>query len=103
MELAAVLTVAGVAGSAALITGLIQLLKGAFPVLDAGYEKKLALLFSAILVVLAVISTSVFTLPALFTAFVAWLSIAKLATGIYDEVTAQPGSFRASAADDDSV
>jgi hypothetical protein len=95
MELAAVLTVAGVAGSAALVTGLIQVLKGAFPSITLGNEKPFALVFALILVVLAVISSGIFTLPALFTAFVAWLSIAKLATGIYDEVTAQPGSFRA--------
>lgn len=94
VELAMVLTVAGVAASAGIVTGLIQLLKTAFPSLDAGLEKPLALVISAVLVVLAVISSGVFTLPALFTAFIAWLSIAKLATGIYDEVTAQPGSFR---------
>lgn len=98
MELAMVLTVAGVAGSAALVTGLIQLLKSAFPTIDGGYEKPAALVFAAILVVLAVVSSGVFTLPALFTAFVAWLSIAKLSTGIYDEVTAQPGSFRGGSA-----
>lgn len=94
MELAMILTVQGVAASAGLVTGLIQLLKKSFPKLDAGYEKPMALIFSAILVLLAVISSAAFTLPALFTAFVAWLAIAKLATGIYDEVTAQPGSFR---------
>jgi len=93
MELAAVLTVAGVAASAAIITGLIQLIKTAFPKVDAGYEKPAALLLAGILVVLAVVNAAVFTLPAFFTAFIAWLSIAKLATGIYDEVTQQPGSF----------
>jgi len=94
MELAAVLTVAGVAASAAIITGLIQLLKSVIPAIDNGKEKPVALVLAAILVVLAVVDAGVFTLPFLFAAFLAWLSIAKLSTGIYDEVTGQPGSFR---------
>lgn len=89
-----ILTVAGVAASAAIVTGLIQLIKSAFPVFDAGLEKPLALVLAAVLVVLAVVSSGVFTLPALFTAFLAWLSIAKLSTGIYDEVTGQPSALR---------
>lgn len=93
MDLASVLTVEGVAASAAIVTGLIQVLKTAIPALDAGKEKPLALVAALVLVGAAVASTGVFTLPALFTAFVAWLSIAKLSTGIYDEVTRQDGSF----------
>jgi hypothetical protein len=93
LTLALVLTAAGATGAAALITTLIQVLKSAIPAIDNGKEKPLALVFSAIIVVLAVIDSAVFTLPALFGAFVAWLAIAKLATGIYDEVTQQPGSF----------
>jgi hypothetical protein len=94
MVLADVLTVAGVAASAAVVTGVIQLLKSVLPAIDNGREKLAALLLSAVLVVLAVVDSGAFGLPALFTAFLAWLSIAKLATGIYDEVTGQPGSFR---------
>lgn len=93
MELADILTVAGVAGSAAVVTGLIQLLKTVFKQIDNGLEQPLALVASAVLVVLAIIDSNVFTLPQLFTGFLAWLSIAKLATGIYDEVTQQPGAF----------
>lgn len=87
MQLADVLTVAGVAGSAALVTGLIQLIKTALPKIDAGYEGVAALVLSALLVVLAFIDQGSYTLQDGFVAFVAWLSIAKLATGIYDEVS----------------
>lgn len=92
MELAVVLTAAGAAGAAALVTTLIQLLKGT-PIPTDGNEKLLALVFSAIITLLAVISVGVFTLPALFAGFVAWLAIAKLSTGIYDEVARKPGAF----------
>ena len=87
MELADVLTVAGVAGAAALVTGLIQLIKTAIPQVDGGYEGVAALVLSAVLVVLAFADQGTYTLEAGFVAFVAWLSIAKLATGIYDEVS----------------
>lgn len=87
MELSDILSVAGVAGSAALVTGLIQVLKTAFPRLDAGLEKPAALVLALALVVLAFIDQGAYTLQDGFIAFVAWLSIAKLATGIYDEVS----------------
>lgn len=101
MTLADVLTVPGVAGSAALITGLIQLLKGT-PVPTDGNEKVLSLIFAAILVIMATISLGIITLPSVFLAFVAWLSIAKLATGIYDEVTQKPSAFTAKEPDTDN-
>ena len=94
LTLASILTVTGAAAAAAVVTLVIQLAKSAVPALDNGYEKPAALVLSAALVVLAVVDGGVFTLPLLFTAFLAWLGIAKLATGIYDEVTGQPGSFR---------
>lgn len=87
MELSSVLTIEGVAASAALVTGLIQLIKTALPKVDAGYEGIAALVLSALLVIVAFIDQNTFTLQAGFVAFVAWLSIAKLATGIYDEVS----------------
>ena len=87
MQLSDVLSVEGVAASAAIVTGLIQLLKTAFPKLDAGYEGPAALVLSLVLVVLAFVDQNTFTLEAGFVAFIAWLSIAKLATGIYDEVS----------------
>ncbi len=93
LQLADILTIPGAAASAAVVTLAIQLFKSVFPKLDAGYEKAAALLLSAVLVVIAVLDGGVYTLQLLLTAFIAFLGIAKLATGIYDEVTQQPGSF----------
>lgn len=106
MELALsdILTIPGAAAAAAVVTTVIQLAKTVLPQLDAGYEKAAALVLSALLVVLAVIDGGNYTLPVLFTAFLAWLGIAKLATGIYDEATRQPGSFTGDGVvDNDSV
>jgi hypothetical protein len=95
LTLASILTVTGAAAAAALITGTIEVLKSSLPIIGKrGWEQSLALLFSLILVLLAALDANVRTLPAAFTVFVAWLSIAKLATGIHDEVTGAPGSIR---------
>jgi prepilin signal peptidase PulO-like enzyme (type II secretory pathway) len=94
LDLASILTVPGAAAAAAVVTTVIQLVKTAVPALDAGWEKAGALVLSGVLVVLALVDGGVYTLPALFVGFLAWLGIAKLATGIYDEFAAQPGSFR---------
>lgn len=94
IELSSILTVTGAAASAALITTLIEVLKTAFHSAISGHEQALALLFSLVFVSVAFVDAAVYTLPAIFTAFVAWLMIAKVATGIHDEVTAAPGSFR---------
>lgn len=93
LQLADILTIPGAAGAAAVVTLAIQLFKTVVPALDAGYEKAAALLLSAVLVVLATVDQGVYDLPTLFVSFLAFLGIAKLATGIYDEVTQQPGSF----------
>lgn len=96
--LASILTIEGAAVAAALITGTIEVLKRVIPAITTHHlEQALALLFSLVLVLLAAFDAQVSTLPAAFTVFVAWLAIAKLATGLYDEATAQPGSFRAPA------
>jgi hypothetical protein len=94
LTLADVLTLGGTAASAALITGLVQVIKKVIPIVETrGWEQALALASSLILVVLAFVDQAIYTLNSGFLAFVAWLMIAKLATGIYDEVTRQPGAF----------
>jgi uncharacterized membrane protein HdeD (DUF308 family) len=94
--LAAILTIEGAAMAAMLITGTVEILKRVFSIIGTRHwEQALALLFSMILVLLAAFSIGVHTLDAAFTVFVAWLAIAKLATGIHDEATAAEGSFRA--------
>lgn len=87
LTLAAVLTAAGAVATAAIITGIIQVLKTTIPALDAGKEKAMALVLSAIIVVLAIVNGGVFTLPVIFAGVIAWVGIAKLSTGIYDEVS----------------
>lgn len=99
LTLAAVLTIPGAAMAAALITGTIEVLKTTFSIIGTRhFEQPLALVFSMILVVLAAVDAQVVSLGAAFTVFVAWLAIAKLATGIHDEATAAPGSFREASA-----
>lgn len=94
ITLADVLTLTGAVASAALVTSLVEVLKRTLPVIVArSWEQALALTFSMVLVVLAFVDQHTWTLDAAFAAFVAWLAIAKLASGLYDEVTRAPGSF----------
>lgn len=94
IALADVLTLTGAVASAGLVTGLVEVLKRTLPIIAArSWEQALALAFSLALVVLAFVDQHAYTLDAAFGAFVAWLAIAKLASGIFDEVTRAPGSF----------
>lgn len=84
-----VLTAAGATASAALITGLIAILKQLVvvgPWINADREPTIAFVLSAVLVVLATISVGVFTPTALFAAFLAWFGIAQIAMGVHDTV-----------------
>jgi hypothetical protein len=89
LTLAVVLTAAGATASAALITGLIAILKQLVivgPWIDAAREPTIAFVLSAVLVVLAVASVGTFTAEALFAAFLAWFGIAQIAMGVHDTV-----------------
>ena len=95
LHLADILTVAGAVGSAALITGLIALLKnlgrpGAW--IDAGNEPIVAFLLSAILVVVAFVDVGTRTPEGAFTAFLAWYAIATIAMGVHDQVATRGAS-----------
>jgi hypothetical protein len=96
IQLADILTLAGAAIAAPLITGFVELLKRTLPI--GGYEQAVALVSSLGLVIAASVDRHLVagatTLNDAFVSFVAWLAIAKLATGVYDEITAAPGSFR---------
>lgn len=99
ITLADVLTLQGAVTAAALVTGFVEVLKRipALSVIGArGWEQAIALAGSLILVILAFYDARVWTLDAAFWAYVCWLAIAKLATGIHDEVTRAPGAFTAS-------
>lgn len=89
LTLAAVLTAGGMTASAALVTTVIAVLKqvrGIGPVIDAGNEPTTAFILSGALVVLAVAASGVLTLPAIFTAALAWFGIAQIAMGVHDTV-----------------
>jgi hypothetical protein len=72
LTFAVVLTAAGATASAALITGLIAILKRLLvvgPWIDAAREPTVAFALSAALVIVAVVSVGVFTPAALCAAF----------------------------------
>ena len=86
-----VLTAGGAVAAAALITGLIQLVKqlpGVGTVLENGKEKLAAFSLSAALIVFAAAATGAVTdFGTGFAAFLAWYGIARLSMGIYDDAT----------------
>jgi hypothetical protein len=89
LTFAVVLTAAGATASAALITGLIAILKQLVvigPWIQADREPTIAFVLSAVLVTIAVVSVGVFTPTALFAAFLAWFGIAQIAMGVHDTV-----------------
>jgi len=80
---ASLLQPTGVVVAAAIITTLVQLIKSVLPTIDAKVSGALmAFVLSAILYILAGISTSVATLDAGLLIFTAWLSCATSAVGI---------------------
>ena len=100
IALASILTLAGAAIAAGLVTTFVELVKRTLPIVAVrGWEQALALSASLGLVILASVdrhlTAGATTLPDAFVSLVAWLTIAKLSTAIFDEVTAAPGSFRA--------
>lgn len=87
LTFAVVLTAAGATASAALITGMIAILKQLMvvgPWIQADREPTIAFVLSAVLVTVAVVSVGVFTPAALFAAFLAWFGIAQIAMGVHD-------------------
>ena len=89
LTFAVVLTAAGATASAALITGMIAILKQLVvvgPWINADREPTIAFVLSAVLVTVAVISVGVFTPAALFAAFLAWFGVAQIAMGVHDTV-----------------
>ena len=96
IALADVLTLPGALVASGLVTGFVAVLKKWFPTIAArDWEQALALAAALVLVAVAFYDQHTWTLDAAFVAFAAWLGIAKLATGIYDEATRQPSAFSA--------
>lgn len=99
LTLALVLTAAGATASAALVSGLVQLLKQIAPL--SGREKLAAFVLSAALVILAMAAgiqagTLTLSIATGFGGFLAWYGIARLSMAVYDDVsgTDTPGSLR---------
>ena len=89
ITLAVVLTASGATASAAIITGLIAMLKEIVvigPWIQADREPTIAFVLSAVLVAVAVASVGIFTPVSLFGAFLAWFGIAQIAMGVHDTV-----------------
>ena len=89
LTLAVVLTASGATASAAIITGLIAMLKKIVvigPWIGADREPTIAFVLSAVLVAAAVASVGIFTPGSLFGAFLAWFGIAQIAMGVHDTV-----------------
>ena len=88
LSLAVVLTAAGATAAAALITGLIAMLKSLSWIggYVSGREPTVAFIFSAVLVVLAFLSVGTVSAESAFAAFLAWFGIAQIAMGVHDTV-----------------
>ncbi len=88
LTLAAVLTAGGVTASAALITGVIAVLKSLDVVGPriSGNEPTVAFALSAVLVMAAFWVSGPFTPEGGFAAVLAWFGIAQIAMGVHDTV-----------------
>jgi hypothetical protein len=97
LTLALILTAGGSVAAAALVTGLVQLLKQLGSFLD-GKERIAAFVLSAIIVVVAYASgvndnTLTLNIATGFAAFLAWYGIARLSMGIYADLSREPNSL----------
>ena len=87
LTLASLLEPAGIVAGAAFVTSIVALLKYAFPVVNERVSGALmAFVLSAILYVLAGISTAAVTLDAWFAVFVCWVACATAAVGVHSTV-----------------
>ncbi len=100
LTLALLLTAAGAIAGAALVTGLVQLLKTIWPGELAGvWQIRAAFLIAALLTVAAYASgvqsgSITISFESLFAGLLAWYAIARLSKSIYDDAVAAPGSLR---------
>lgn len=81
------LTAAGTGIAAGIVTGLVQLLKTAFPALDARFSgASMAFVLSAALYIVAGFAVGVSTLDAALVVFLAWLTCGAAAVGVYSTI-----------------
>lgn len=100
LVLAAVLTVAGCASFAPLVTGIISLANTLGVGFVKGNEARAAAIISLAIVVAGVVSAIQvgalgLGIDGLFTGFTAWYTLSTLSTSIYDDIKGKPSSLRA--------
>ncbi len=96
LTLAAVLTAAGAVSAAALVSGIVEILKRVLPVIGRRQlEPVLAFAFSAALVLAAWYASGERTAESGFGALLAWYAIARVAMGIHDDITGAPSGIQA--------
>ncbi len=101
LTLALILTAAGATAAAALVTGLVQLLKTVWPGTISGvWQLRSAFVIAALIVGAAYVSaiqagSLTVSLESVFAIVLAWFAVARLAKSIFDDATAAPGSLRA--------
>ena len=83
LTFAALLTAAGAGIAATIVTGFISLIKTAITPIAGWNGAAMAFVLTAVLYVLAAISTSVGTLDAGLNVFIAWLTCATAAVGVH--------------------
>lgn len=93
LTLALALTAGGAVAFAALITGVIALLKSVAATAVTGRERVLSLVLSAVVVVLAMAQgigdgTITLNIATGFAGFLAWYGIARISNGIHDDIPA---------------
>ena len=85
---AALLTVAGIAAGAALTTTIVQLLKNVAGPIGSRISGALAaFVITAVLYVIAGLSTGAASVDSWFAVFVAWVTCATAAVGVYATVS----------------
>lgn len=97
LTLALVLTAGGATAAAALVSGVVQLLKQLGNILD-GKERIAAFVLSGLLVVVAVASavqngTLTLDIASIFAAVLAWYGIARLSMAVFADATKEPNSL----------
>lgn len=97
LTLALVLTAGGATAAAALVSGVVQLLKQLGSFLN-GRERLAAFILSGLLVVVAVASavqngTLVLDIASVFAAVLAWYGIARLSMAVFADVSREANSL----------
>lgn len=101
LTLALILTAGGAVGAAAIVSGVVEMLKNLAPTIIGGKEQVTAFFLSGLLVIVAEASAFqsgaiTLNIASLFGGFMAFYAIARIAMGIHDDVTGStPTSLRA--------